>query len=263
MKKVFQDILVCLFVTTLTGCVTTAEIYPEFSKNKLSIENVSLLVDVVVLEDITGNIDKTDVIINKELGTNFIKKFVSILHDKGYEVNESYLFSGMQTDKQLTYRVIKSAEEKQLESDAIPIDKPPFYIDERLNENKGTLISIFDALNNQPPKQKGQSNKIIRNVALLGNNIHGDTLILISLEARNVPIEKQIGQAVLTSLLTLGTVATWQTSGTKTNLFIINTKNGEVIWESQQFMKGGIIDEQFLQNLATGLVILIPDKFKT
>jgi hypothetical protein len=249
-----------LFVTTLTGCVTTAEIYPEFSKNKLSIENVSLLVDVVVLEDITGNIDKTDVIINKELGKNFIKEFASILHDKGYEVNEFYLFSGMQTDKQQTYRVVKSAEEQQLGNDAIPIDKPPFYIDERLNENKGTLISIFDALKNQPPKKKGESNKIIRDVTLLGNNIHWDTLILISLEARNVPIEKQIGQAVLTSLLTLGTVATWQVSTANATLFILKN-NGEVIWESQQFIKGGMIDERFLKNLATGLVNSVPDKF--
>lgn len=261
-KRKFEILIALLSLIIVSGCATPLTVYSDFSEQKNDINKVSLLTDVIMAEDISGTTDKIDLFRNKEFAEMIIKEVSANLNQKGYSVVESFVFSGCALDAEKQYKVVRTTEDQELETDVIPVGNPPFYIDEALNldaEAQQNLTSLFRNMKKQIPKKKGEPNKDIHEAAFLKDMTKGDTLVFILVEGRDVSTGKQIGQAVLTGLLTLGTVIAWQTSAISMNLYVIDTRDSKLIWEDRSFTKIRP-DEKSLKNVAGQIIKLLPGK---
>ena len=56
---------------------------------------------------------------------------------------------------------------------------------------------------------------------------------------RSVDFSKQMGQALLSAVLTLGTYSISQVSYTDGALAILDTKTGKIIWSDRKYAQGG------------------------
>ncbi|OQY57869.1 MAG: hypothetical protein B6245_14860 [Desulfobacteraceae bacterium 4572_88] len=150
----------------------------------------------------------------------------------------------------------------ELKSDAIPVVNPPFYIDQALKLNaeaQQNLASLFQRLKKKRPKKEGELNSYIHEATFLKEMTKGDTLIFVLTEGRNAHFGKQIGQAVLTGLLTLGTVMVWKASTVSMNLYVVSNQDGELIWENHRLVKARS-DEEWLLYIAKQLMMSLPEK---
>ena len=240
LKRRIEALIAFSLVFIISGCATNFGAYPDFAEQRNDINKVSLLTDISVIQDINGDIHKADMVRVKEFGELIIEEISKNLSQKGYPVTESFIFSGCVLDTEGQYKVVKTIEDMELESDAIPVANPPFYIDQALDLNaeaQQNLTSLFQRLKRKLPKKEGKLNSYIHEASFLKEMTKGDTLVFILTEGRNAHIGKQIGQAVLTGLLTLGTVMAWQASTISMDLYVVSNQNGELIWENHRFVK--------------------------
>lgn len=231
MKNRTFSLGIFLFAITMGGCATSPlKYYPDFPKQKQGVAKVTMLEDIIVVEDIAGNIDSVNVDENKVLGNTLLKIFNDELNQKGYLVEKTMLSSiGLTLNPNNQYQVVG----------APSTGNPPFYIDEAIIQDpdmKQKLTTLFNSLGTYI-KKEGEPSKVIPDAPSLRIGTESDALLVILAGGRKVSLGKQIGQGVLTTMLTLGTVATWQTSTTVMQLYIVDLKSGEVLWSDTDFQQ--------------------------
>ena len=261
-SRLFSILLLGLF---LSYCApqTPLTFYPEFNTQKEAIESVTLFGDMVILRDIKGKLDLVSLAENQELWGLFKDVFREELQRKGYNMERSLLTSmGLPMEETRRMKIERTLEDRDLKSKDLTVGNPPFYLDEQFKSNP-ELLDKLDAVYkvlDKFRKMKGESNTIIDEATALQQGIEGEALFIVFIVGRNVPLTKQIGQALISSIATLGTYYIYDTSGLFYNLYIITPHNGELIWADYNYMKGGNVNAKSISSTARIFARKIPPR---
>jgi hypothetical protein len=245
---------VVLALATFACATAPAALYPEITKQKE--RPLNLWVDVAIAHDVSGNIDQIDIPECNGIGKAVQEEIVRGLTAKGYKIRESAITSmglAWEGDK---YKVVRSDEERAMPVEKIANQPPPFFVAPEFTdpERVSKLTSVYKDLR-KVEKKKGEPNAHI-DVGKLARP--DEAWLIVHVAARDVPLGKQIGQAIFTSLLTLGTVAIWQTSGITLDTYMVDSTTGEVFWADRAFVKGGRASQKSVVRMATQAVNRFP-----
>jgi hypothetical protein len=271
--KTFQfnkSVLTKLIFVLVTGLAfsycapqTPLAFYPDFSTQKEAIESVTLFGDIVVLRDIKGNQDLVSLVENRELWKLFKDVFREELQRKGYNIERSLLTSmGLLMEETRRMKVERTLEDRELKIQDLTVANPPFFIDEQFKSNPelmDKLEALYGVLD-KFRKYRGDANMIIDEATSLQQGIKGEALFIVFIAGRNVPLTKQIGQALISSIATLGTFYIYDTSGLFYNLYVITPHNGELIWADYNYMKGGNVNAKSVRTEARTFARKIPPR---
>jgi len=254
-----------LLALLLSYCApqTPLTFYPEFNIQKEAVESVTLFGDIVILRDIKGKLDLVNLDENKELWGLFKDVFREELQHKGYTMDRSLLTSmGLPMEETRRMKIERTLEDRDLKNEDLTVGNPPFYLDEQFKSNPELLEKlrvVYDVLD-KFRKLKGESNTIIDEATTFQQGIEGEALFVVFIVGRNVPLTKQIGQALISSIATLGTYYIYDTSGLFYNLYIITPHNGELIWADYNYMKGGNVNSKSISSVARIFARKIPPR---
>lgn len=219
------------------------------------------MIDCSIVEAILGDTDKVDLPRNREIGTMCLNLFAGMLNQKDYHVEKTFLSSiGMLMKPDRVSRVVRTQEDQHLDNELLPISSPPFYIHEAYGKDslgKRALAAVYISLIGTM-KQEGEANPIIPEATLFQNEAGDGVLFIVMVGGIEVPASKQFGERTVSRSQTEPAVAIQPITQVSVFLFVIDTKNGEVIWDDHIFKKGGTIYPEKILKMAGHLIENLP-----
>lgn len=246
------------------GCSSSKVIerYPKFHEQKKQLGRGTLVVDVCIVDDITGDIDLVDLPENLDIGRALTDSLVEQLKRKGYGFRLVEPPSvGRFIRPGSTYKIVSTVGERDSNSDSLRLDTSPFFVDPTLAADTVVLraIALHDSIYagslsveaNQAITRRSDTTIDRRSI---------DPLLLVSVWGNRVSFGKQFGQVALSSLLTLGYASVRQKSQMWVRLMVLDMETGAEIWYDGRFMDDGIPGMDSVIGIATSQVEEIPDK---
>ena len=249
----FKAILILIIISTTTVQAKKS----VFDKNKAfvkSLDTIYVLTDTTLIEDMP---DKT-VGMNLAYNQNLAKEIFTNLQDlfKGtlkaqfihsiatvglYQTDNVYIPDYMDSSHKIMLPVIDETI-KNPEKDAFLYELDPLvdrsYAIVKTRKEKGNYLEVM-------------ADKDFTRMQRLGLK-QGEAVLLLITTGVKIPTKKSVGQAVATTILTLGLFTKWQMSANNVNAVLIS-HDGQLLWTNAYF-KGGKVtkdkkQESFLRSL--------------
>jgi hypothetical protein len=228
----------------LTGCAPkTAKLFPELAAEKGELQSIALLADVVVIEDVIGSTEKVYLEECKSLGNVVLARFDAEMRGKGFAVVRKPLVSVGQAAKASTsYRLLSTWSQHSLDSEQFPVVSPPFYRDSTLCPAGAAAEAWADLATFawHFERKKGRDDAQIAVPAALTDRVGATHALVVLVAGTKIPPGKQLGQRVLSGLLsfnkTSGNVSVGfspdltQFSGVAVKTAIVELQTGRVLW---------------------------------
>ena len=148
--------------------------YPDFPEHKENLGNLTVISDCMIVQALRGDMDKIDLVENKDVGIRVLQISADMLRQKGYSVHNTMLSSiGLLMNHNQFYRVARTVEDRQLDDAALQQASAPFYVDKALSSDSTFLVRlayVYNALINMKVNDDGPK-RIVPEAVGLGNAI--------------------------------------------------------------------------------------------
>src|SRR5437867_167989 len=184
--------------------------FPEFKAEKSQIGEIALLTDVVVVEDVLGNTEKVYLEDCKRLADIMLQTFRDGLAPKGYTFRRSTVLSiGDLVNPKSQYRVLQTWVQHKEDDSQFPVTEPPFYEDSTVAAVSGGHEALRAVLNGTWTFKisKKEPPPTLSEISTLHDAIGTDYALLVVVLGTKVPVGKQMGQGMLSQLMTVGGTA--------------------------------------------------------
>jgi len=243
----------CLGMTLSTGCAPTPlSRFPDFPKMKPTLGTLAVLVDVTSLVYAPGDIEKLDILGSEQLGTVFVSEMASALKQKGYVVGKSvHATIGWLLRPGTQVYAIRSIEDR--DRDPLPLAETPIYMSQELAADPA-LKQAWETLGSTlrlPTKTDVDAGAAL---SRLGQAFSADTIVLVIVGVRKVPLGTELGRGML-NRLTLGHTSAPASSGVHAMIFA-DTRSGRILWRDEG--PGGPVNERGVKNIVQWLVRPLP-----
>jgi len=216
---------------------------------------VVVWMDIAIVQDIVGDVDEVDVPVNLAFAAQVMRHVEVRLRAKGFRVERLVLTSvGALADATHEYRVVNTAADR--ESESRPRGYPPFYRDAELAARASPgAIEIVHRLLTEARKERGAPNPVIS----LSGLSQGDSadVVVLAVQGRMIDFGKQMGQMLVTALLTGGRQASSQQHTVAVQLHIVNGRTGEVMW-SDRSARNDVPIPQRVAKVADEMIARLP-----
>jgi hypothetical protein len=260
----------CPFSPDTARAASPSKLFPAFSARKDSLGPISLVADVVVVEDVTGDVEKVYLDDCRSLGERVLEVFAEGMAKKGYRMEGKSLLSvGQVADPEASYRIYPGWDDRKRNEGEFPIGKPPFYVDSTLCADEESVESWRAVLNGawEFEKEKGRPGDLIPALAGVREPLGTDHVFVVLVVGTKVPFGKKLGQGMLSSLtqvsggsesVSVGFGVNFeQFSGTVLKVAMIDGRTGEVLWADRD-VDGRNIKEDQVQKAAKDILKHLP-----
>lgn len=251
-RRPCSAVLISFAMMTLwAGCAATPlSRYPDFPKTKPTLGTLAVLADVTSLLYKSGDIQALDLVESEEFGTVLLNEMASALRQKGYVVGKTvHATVGWTLRPGTQVYAIRSAEDRG--RDPLPLANPPIYVSQELAGDPA-LKGAWETLRSSSVTDADAGAALSR----LGQAFGADTLVIVVLASRRVPMGTQVGKAMLQAL-TFGATSAPVTSGSQMMIFA-DARSGRVLWQDSAAGQGPPLNEQVVRNTARALVGPLP-----
>lgn len=244
------------------GCSTSPLTrYPDFLEHKSKFTSTVILSDVIVISASLGDSNIVDLVDNQKIAKTSLQLFAGRMNEKGYNVDRVFLSSiGLLLNKDINYRIIRTPEEQLFESSQLEIASPPLYLHELFSQDtirRQLLKLVYSSLLNYE-KVKGDNNIKIPAATYLSQSLGGGMLGIIFVSGYSVGASKQYGQHMLPFKTTEEKITIQPISQFSMIFYLIDSSNGEVIWDDRIVIKGGLMQNEKLQKMVERLCEKLP-----
>lgn len=261
MKLFYNCLLLFSAVAALTGCGSSLlSVYPNLPAHKLTMTSAALLADCVIIDDMIGDTNKIDVVMNKSFGGMILTYFTDKLTAKGYRIDNNILSSvGLLMDRQQVYKLVQSVRTKDTDLEELPAGVPPFYLNDIFQSDSAAanLWSTYDALVHSSPRE-GASTTFVPSAPSVGRQTASETLLIALIGGFSASSSKQANDEFSSDKATVGRVAVKHISQVTVALYILNARTGELLWSDQRVSQGGTIYKEKILNLADKIIDDLP-----
>jgi len=213
--------------------------------------------DYLIIDGLFGDTNKVDIVENKSLAARLLADCSDSLSRKGYPVRMTSLSSmGLLMKRDKSYKVAQTADAR---SEDLQIAHPPFFIDtlflpDTILEH---LAHVYSSLINLPEKRRDVS-FVIPEAMPIGKRIDCETIAIVLAGGFNEPVSMGVGKQTANGSVTGGIIGLQSVSQLSMLFFVIDARNGEIIWEDRRFMSGGVLYPDKILGMARELVAELP-----
>lgn len=213
--------------------------------------------DYLVIDGLFGDTNKVDIVENKRIAGRLLADCADSLSRKGYPVRMTTLSSmGLLMKQEKGYKVAQTANAR---SEELQIAHPPFLIDtlflpDTILEH---LVHVYSSLINLPEKRRDVS-FVIPEAMPIGKRINCEMIAIVLAGGFNEPVSMGVGKATVNGSVTGGIIGLQSVSQLSMLFFVIDARNGEIIWEDRRFMSGGVLYPDKILGMARELVAELP-----
>jgi|GEM_PF-4113194 len=205
-----------------------AEIYPEFAARKVSLGRTVLLVDLVVVDDIAGKVEKVKLGLSRELANLAAASLARALADKGIPPDTALVASVGLTLSRTTF----------FQSDSVPATGPrdtlaviqaPFFVDSSFADSEAlTALRDFMSESWDYRRKKGAPAGFMAAPITLARRLRCETIALLYAVSWGLPMAKQTFAALL---------GDYESRSRTTCVFVLaDGASGEVLWRDIEFI---------------------------
>ncbi len=243
------------------GCSTSPLTrYSDFPEKKKRITSTIIISDIVLMEAVTGDTNKVDLVNSEEYAKICLNLFAGKLNEKGYQVDRTLLSSvGLLMDQNKQNRIVRTIEEKKLVTDSLTISSPPYFVHDIFSKDTilyQLLKIVYSSLIGYE-KNAGETNKNIPAATYLGKVFSSSTIAVVIGIGYYVPITYSSGDRQTSHKLILDKVVFEPVTSFSMMFYLIDTDSGEIIWDYKTTTKGGTINKEKL----SPMVERITDEF--
>ena len=255
LKRTIGILIGCYVVHAISGCgVTPLKYYPDFPTQKETIRRLALMTDVIIVDESFGDTSRVDMPLSMDIGREILEPFKAGMLQKGYPVDSTIFTSvGLMLGRNRMFKVVETSTERGISSQDLPAGKPPFYLDASLridSARRQAVTSVYKSLVLTSVDHEAQ-HTVIQDAILLGGLTGEATLCVVFVGGYNSSLIRQQTQATTSHRSTVGGVAVRSVSQVSVTLYLIDTKEGELIWSDQATgMEGTIYREKILTLVA-------------
>ncbi len=217
--------------------------YPKFRDQSKQFSHSILAVDVLVVENRSSNpLDYDRQILVAE---EFHKEFVDEIKEHKIEVDTTKLLSsGVYLPEGSSALLIDSFNEDGELVDSGIVVPSPFYLNQALLEDvllkEELLLTAVDTIAwEKEVPETYQPERVV---------------FVVLIEGVNTTVGKQLGQGLLTGLLTLGTAYSYQTSYLIGKLYAFDRDNGKLLWFDTKYYQADLANGLAARQLARLMV---------
>ncbi len=262
MKRRFLAAGFLFILLLLSGCSTSpVSRYPDFLERKKAFSSSIILADCVLIDAIPGDTAHVDVPMNKKIGKVAIDYLSGTMNQKGYRVDRSLLGSiGLIMDQNNSYRVLRTPEDQLLDPAERDLESPPFYVDSIFlrNEVLGKLYRIVLSSLINTTKEGNGPDVVIPGAAGLGKALGGGNLVILLIGGFSVPVAGQVGRFTPSPSAGAGKIGFQRASQCTVRLYLLDSTTGELIWDDQSYVEGGVIHTQKILDLTGNVADRLP-----
>jgi hypothetical protein len=256
------------------GAANPAKLFPEFAGRKPTLGSITLVADVVVVEDVIGKTEKVYLGDCKDLGRVMLGMLAEDLGHKGYAFSSRRLVSvGNVVSDQRQYRILDRWEQHKEDASRFPVQPPPFYQDSVLCATDSSRAAWHALLNRawDFEKKKNKPARTLDDIVALHDVIGTDYAAVALVVGTKIPMGKKFGQGMLSGATVMhasgstgsGTTSVSfgvdfeQYSGTGIKFLVVDCRSGEVLWadgDHEDFS----LDEGRLNRLTADVIARMP-----
>lgn len=242
-----------LMVGFICGCSTSplSRHSPDLIANaKLSNASTVLLADAVIVDGLSGDTDGVNVIENQKLAKRTLQLFAGRLNEKGFAVDRFLNSSaGYLMNPEIPYWVVEKPEGGG-NGDAF-LGRPPFYTNEFFTADTlrhKLLTAVYGSLMDFKRTEEAP----VRNIpasSYLSRSLGGGMIGIIFLGGYSAGASNEYGRYVLPKSQTEEKVSVRKISQYSMMFFLIDGKTGDILWDDEVVMKGGLMHDQKLETM--------------
>jgi len=239
----------------LAGCTTVNDLYPRFKAQSAAMRTVVITSDVMVLEDVKGPLPLVDIPRDLALAQDLNEFLREGFEKRGLRVAATEVSSlGLRQGSAVTppIKVRTAGQAAGVPLDALGTARAPFFVAPAYTEpaQRGGLQDVFEDIRRYQAAP-GVPNVTSRTLRQLPSPEGVTHRVFILVEGVQVPMGKGMGHAVLTGLLTLGTVSAFAMTTVNFRIGIADVATGEFILIEDCTLAGGwTVDAAYLRRQA-------------
>jgi hypothetical protein len=166
-----------------------------FETEKKNITSAVLITDVLAVEDIIGDTDRVILQTNQSFADRAVKEVSKILEAKGYPITKIYPAQIGYFGKHKFYRVAEKSIDRD-DNETLPIQQTPLTPDTLLlDKNDANVTTINQYLERSSERDEADA------LATTPQKGNVDAVFFLEVIAKDVSVGQQIGQAVLSALV--------------------------------------------------------------
>src|SRR2546426_783819 len=229
----------CLSLGSFSGCgPSQSTLYPAFPEQKKQFASVGIVMDYVLIDGLFGDTNKVDIVENKRVAARLLADCADSLRRKGYPVRTTSLSSmGLLMKRDGSYKVAQTADAR---AEDLQIAHAPFFIDTLFQPDTilEYLAHVYSSLINLPEKRPDVS-FVIPEAMPIGKRIDCEMIAIFLAGGFNEPVSIGVGKSTVNRSATSGIVGLQSVSQLSMLFFVIDARNGEIIWDDRRSMSGG------------------------
>jgi len=254
-RFLIRPINLTLLILLLSSCATTPtnrfiRTNPSIDKHLPQMTTIGVVNDVCLLMDDVGD-DYHSIEASKSAASLMLQGAKAYLKEKkGYQVN--FQLSPTVCSFKDSEEKMNVAQEKGTETF---YENSPFFVSESVKNDQSyekALIHVIKQVQNSveqnehsPSELFSKDDKIRDSLKVIAERANTEILFVINGNGVVVSTGKAIGQAVLTTVFTLGLVTARNTSYLDSYAALIDLKKGEMLWSNSLRIKDDPTDEDF------------------
>lgn len=239
MKGFFFSTVFLVLLCNCTPKYNPHKEYPQFRNQSKQLDHSILAIDVLVVENRKSNPFDYDrqITVAEEFHAEFVDEIKN--HDIVLDTTR-ILSSGIYLNEGSQALMIDSFDESGELIDSGVVMSAPFYLNDRLTKDpllkEELLLTAVDTVAWEKEVAEGY--------------LPERAIFVVLIEGVNTTVGKQLGQSLLTGLLSLGTVYSYQTSYLIGKLYVFDRDNGRLLWFDTKYYQSDLANGLAARQLA-------------
>jgi len=261
--RMFRLVVMTIIMSTLIGCATSRERFPDFGEVAKTQTEIPVVLDVFAYRDLAGTTRGYNQEVIDKTADKTIAELENVMIERGFTINVIAQLNGLGTELKEGEEYVVSEEWKSTDVAYSGIDFDAATNPWLTSANRDfllTLKSTARGINHKAKKDQVYSeNKLLEEVgeeksteevtplriselpvpAPLLDDINSDIVMFVLMDGRLQRADKSLAKGVLfgaaSAALTGGTIISTGPGGTrlKTDVIVFNTKTHQILWHSR------------------------------
>lgn len=219
---------------------------------KLNSRSIVLLTDAVIVNGGISDTNIIDEVENKRIAKITLQMFAGRMNELGYAVkNIIHSSTGLMMNQAIPYKIITSPYQRENNSASLDVGNAPFFVHEYFKKDtlRGKLLAAVYSSLLTYQQNKGGGKEYIPAAPYLAKSIDGDMLGVIFITGFTAGVTNEFGKYVPPSSKVEEKVGIKKVSQYSLLFFLIDGKTGEILWDDETSLKGGLMHDDKLNDM--------------
>ena len=275
LRVVGMMLLVITTAPTRASAKSPDKFFPTFASHKDSLGVIAMVGDVVVVEDVIGNVEKVYVDDCRQVGEALLDRFSKAMTEKGYHIERRPLLSiGQTLSNEKKYRHLSNwKQQHSKDDDAFPAGLAPLYVDSTQSSDESHRNAWGGLFRRTVALKLGDAPlKPFPEAMTLRDSIAHDYVLVVTLVSNRIPQGKSFMHSMLnplpntfTSLSAVDPCDANYNDGVIMNpissslcrIAIIDCRSGEAAWADSE-CQGHTFSENQISAMTQGILKRLP-----